>query len=283
MAYPSARPWPAASSHPRVPARAHLVGAAAVLALPFLLPGRLSEPMAIVAFGGGAALAVAALEHPRDSRARTHLLTGALAFAAAVLVAGQTVLEGGGRTRPLMQPTAPAALAEWTDAPARPRTERRRAARATLATAATAPTTAPSRREGPPRPVAAPSRREGPPRPAGAARFVRDYYAALNGRRFAAAWRMLTPAVRSAFGGFAAWRAGYARTVASMPGSVRVSPTGAGATVGLTLRAGDRGACGRTVVRRFAVTWRLARMDAGWRATAAAARLLSGAAPTAAC
>jgi hypothetical protein len=75
----------------------------------------------------------------------------------------------------------------------------------------------------------------------------------------------------------------YARTLASPPGACRVTAAPAGATVGLTLRAADRGACGKTVVRRFAVTWHLARTDAGWRATAAAARLLTGAARVAAC
>ena len=54
---------------------------------------------------------------------------------------------------------------------------------------------------------------------------------------------------------------------------------GAGATVGLTLRAGDRGACGKAVERRFAVTWRLARTEAGLRATAASARKISGPEP----
>ena len=69
---------------------------------------------------------------------------------------------------------------------------------------------------------------------------------------------MLSPEVQRAFGGFAGWRKGYARTVSHAPGEVTVTPAGAGATVGLTLLAGDRGACGETVERRFAVTWRLA-------------------------
>ena len=111
------------------------------------------------------------------------------------------------------------------------------------------------------------------PAPAAAERFVREYYDALDGRRFRVAWRMLAPGVQTAFGGFAAWREGYGRTLSQAPGPIRVTPAGAGATVSLTLRAGDN-ACGRTVERRFAVTWRLARMDAGWRATAASARKL---------
>ena len=109
--------------------------------------------------------------------------------------------------------------------------------------------------------------------------FVRDYYAALDGRDFAAAWEMLSPEVQRAFGGFDGWRKGYARTVSHAPGEVTVTPAGAGATVGLTLLAGDRGACGETVERRFAVTWRLAPTPAGWRATAASARKISGPEP----
>ena len=89
----------------------------------------------------------------------------------------------------------------------------------------------------------------------------------------------LSPEVQHAFGGFAAWRKGYARTVSNAPEGVTVTPAVAGATVGLTLRAGDRGVCGRIAERRFAVTWRLARTPAGWRATAASARKLSGPEP----
>ena len=109
--------------------------------------------------------------------------------------------------------------------------------------------------------------------------FIRDYYAALDGKDFAAAWQMLSPEVQQAFGGFSAWRKGYARTVSNAPEGVTVTPAVTGATVGLTLRAGDRGACGRIAERRFAVTWRLARTPAGWRATAASARKLSGPEP----
>jgi hypothetical protein len=117
------------------------------------------------------------------------------------------------------------------------------------------------------------------PAVAAARAFVRDYYAALDGHDFGAAWGMLSPEVQRAFGGFARWRAGYAHTVSHSPSAIRVAALPAGATVGLTLRAGDRGACGRTVERSFAVTWRLARTAAGWRATAASARKLGGPEP----
>ena len=114
---------------------------------------------------------------------------------------------------------------------------------------------------------------------AGPRRFVEDYYAALDAHRFDQAWEMLSPEVQRAFGGFAGWRKGYAQTVSHAPGGVTVTAEGASATVGLTLRAGDRGACGETVERRFAVTWQLARTEAGWRATAASARKISGPEP----
>lgn len=107
--------------------------------------------------------------------------------------------------------------------------------------------------------------------------------AALDARHFAAAWKLLAPGLQARFGGFADWRSGYKYTVANSPGSPRVAPAAGAATVGLTLRARDRDACGRTVVRRFAVTWRLARTEAGWRATSAEARRLSGAPAAAYC
>jgi hypothetical protein len=114
-----------------------------------------------------------------------------------------------------------------------------------------------------------------PPAFAAARRFVRSYYAALDQHHFRVAWGMLSPDVQQAFGGFAPWRKGYARTVSHAVGGLTVS----GTTVGLILRAGDRGACGKTVERRFAVTWHLARTAAGWRATAATARKLGGPEP----
>ena len=132
---------------------------------------------------------------------------------------------------------------------------------------------------GAPAPVAAP---RGPV--AAAARdFVRDYYAALDARKFGVAWQMLAPGVRSSFGTFAGWRKGYARTVSHSAGDLQVFPVSDGAVVWLTLRAGDRSACGTTVVRRFVVTWRLARTEAGWRATAADARKVGGPEPSAVC
>ena len=117
-----------------------------------------------------------------------------------------------------------------------------------------------------------------PARPADA---VRAYYRALDDRRFARAWRRLSPPVRAEFGGFAQWRAGFAATLASRPIDVRIDGDGGARTVTHVLEARDRVACG-VLVRRFAVRWRLTRTPAGWRATAltatpaAPARCVSG-------
>lgn len=165
------------------------------------------------------------------------------------------------------EPEAPDRAFAWSKRKGRAPTRRKSLAR---------PKPEPARKPAPKGPVRtqpAPAKRA-PAEPAPAAeRFVREYYDALDGRRFRVAWRMLAPGVQTAFGGFAVWREGYGRTLSQAPGPIRVTAAGTGATVSLTLRAGDN-ACGRIVERRFAVTWRLARTDAGWRATAASARKL---------
>jgi hypothetical protein len=143
----------------------------------------------------------------------------------------------------------------------------------TLATTAGAPPAAgaPARHARPaatasPHPLASRTARpRAVPRPAAgaAAALVSAYYAALNARRFRAAWAMLAPAVRSSFGGFAHWRNGYASTVSSTPLRLAVSARRGGAfAVRHVLVARDRAACG-TQVRRYAVAWRIARRPAG--------------------
>jgi hypothetical protein len=278
-----------------------LLLALAVAGVPFVLPGGLFLPAAVAALAACAALATYGLARPPASPRRVRRLTGGLAATALALAVGQAIAVGlHGAERPVR--------ADMKATRAAPRAITAKPAAAAPRKSASAPRTdghdrskdAPDRskeandgskeandgsKEAPDRGTAAPdpNLREAAPPPAGAERFVRDYYAALDDRRFAAAWRMLAPSVQTAFGGFDKWRGGYARTVANSPGSLRVTPAGGGATVGLTLRAGDRDACGKTVVRRFAVTWQLARTEAGWRATAAAARALSGTTPAAAC
>jgi hypothetical protein len=298
--------------HGGLPAPVLLI-ALALSGAPFLLPGGLFLPAAVLAVAGCAALATAGLLHPPGSLDGTRVLTVGLAGTAVVLAISQAI--GVGMTGATPTPRARVLADEphsshpkpgRTDrAPAREKPGRKERAPAREKPASAAPdksadeaplvelkeppvATAPPAVElkepavatappaAAPDPVAAPA----PDPVAAAARgFVRDYYAALDGRDFAAAWQMLSPEVQRAFGGFAVWRKGYARTVSNAPGGVTVTPAVAGATVGLTLRAGDRGACGRIAERRFAVTWRLARTPAGWRATAASARKLSGPEP----
>jgi hypothetical protein len=269
--------------HGGVPAPVLLMGLA-LAGVPFLLPGGLFLPAAVVAVAGCAALLTAGLARPPEYPEGAEAVTGWLARSAIVLTVGYVVLvvlTGAAGPRAEVRGFVPPPEAAEPEGsfftPERPakrsrprRAERRRRAPATPAPAKPAPAGS-----GGTAPAPAPAG----PAPAGAARFVRSYYAALDSRRFANAWRMLTPPVQAAFGGFATWRKGFSRTVSSTPGAIRVTAAGGGATVGLTLRAGDRGACGKTVERRFAVTWRLVRTEAGWRAAAASARKLGGPEP----
>jgi hypothetical protein len=113
--------------------------------------------------------------------------------------------------------------------------------------------------------------------------LVRDFYGALDGHRFAAAWAVLSPSVQARFGGFDAWRAGYRTTLSSRPESIRVSPaSGGGLLVRLTLVATDRTACGPRTAR-FAVTWQLVRSRASWRGASLRGVPLDGGSGTRAC
>jgi hypothetical protein len=262
--------------HGGLPAPVLLI-ALALCGAPFLLPRGLFLPAAALAVAGCAALATAGLLHPPGSPDSTRMLTGGLAGAAVVLAISQAI--GVGMTG--AAPRARVFADTPHSSPATPGRTDRAPAREKPAPAATHKPAD----DGPLVELKEPAVATAPPAAApdtvaAAARgFVRDYYAALDGKDFAAAWQMLSPEVQQAFGGFAAWREGYARTISNAPGGVTVTPAAAGATVGLTLRAGDRGACGRIAERRFAVIWRLARTPAGWRATAASARKLSGPEP----
>jgi hypothetical protein len=274
-----------------------LLMALALSGAPFLLPRGLFLPAAALAVAGCAALATAGLLHPPGSPDSTRMLTGGLAGAAVLLAVSQAIGVGMTGAAPRARVfsdtphSSPATSGRMDRAPARekPAPARSPAPAATHKPAddgplvelkEPAPAPAPPAVELKEPAVATAPPAAAPDTVAAAARgFVLDYYAALDGKDFAAAWQMLSPEVQQAFGGFAAWRSGYARTISNAPGGVTVTPAAAGATVGLTLRAGDRGACGRIAERRFAVTWRLARTPAGWRATAASARKLSGPEP----
>jgi hypothetical protein len=272
--------------HGGLPAPVLLI-ALALCGAPFLLPRGLFLPAAALAVAGCAALATAGLLHPPGNPDGTRLLTGALAGAAVVLAISQAI----GVAATGSSPAPRARVLADTPHVSHPKPERtdRAPAREKPAPAVAphvelkepAPTPDPPVIElKEPAVATAPTATAPDPVVGEAARgFVSDYYAALDGRDFAAAWQMLSPEVQHAFGGFAAWRTGYARTVSNAPEGVTVTPAVTGATVGLTLRAGDRGTCGRIAERRFAVTWRLARTPAGWRATAASARKLSGPEP----
>jgi hypothetical protein len=109
-----------------------------------------------------------------------------------------------------------------------------------------------------------------------AAQIVRAYYAALDAGQFPRAWARLSPAVRARFGGYDAWRAGYATTLGHQVDAVQRQP---GGTVRVTLSATDRTPCGGTTTRQFAVTWQLH----DGRATALSATKLAGHDPAAAC
>jgi len=120
-------------------------------------------------------------------------------------------------------------------------------------------------------------RRPAPQTPSPRAVITR-YYLDLDRRRFAAAWRILSPAVRGAFGSFETWSAGYATTLRNRPRSLRVSEREGGATAALVLNAADRAPCG-TLRRSFTVRWELRRAGRGWRAKRLTATERPGAGP----
>ena len=107
--------------------------------------------------------------------------------------------------------------------------------------------------------------------------LVRDYYAALDAKDFAAAWTRLEPAVQRGFGGFAQWKAGYATTVGHRIEDLRTGPDG---STTHTLVAIDRTPCGGRTEQRFAITWQL---SAAGDVSALTAAKVGGVAPADAC
>jgi hypothetical protein len=213
-----------------------------------------------------------------DERARGGARIGGVLPVAALAGTGVWLLIVGAATaEPVAAPAAHAGAGAALLAPAKTR----HAARSHPATRAKAPAshaTAPaSHAKAPASQATAPaphakaptSQAKAPATPAtGApapADFVRAYYANLNAHRFAAAWALLSPAVKARFGTFAHWRAGYATTLASAPENLSVSTAANGAaTVSHALVARDKTPCG-TLERRFAVTWTLVPQAGGWR------------------
>jgi hypothetical protein len=94
--------------------------------------------------------------------------------------------------------------------------------------------------------------------------LVRAYYRALDEKRFDDAWKSLSPAVRTRFGGFGGWKAGYAKTLYSKPRNLTVTTVGSGVTVKHLLVARDQNCSGE---RRFSVTWTLRRVSERWSVT----------------
>ena len=111
---------------------------------------------------------------------------------------------------------------------------------------------------------------------------VETFYRALDAGRFDAAWMILSPAVRSAFGGYERWRDGYATTLSNSPRDMEVAREGAVVTVAHELVTEDRSACG-PVRRRFQIRWRLVQSAGGWRAASLEGVKRSGSEPAEAC
>jgi hypothetical protein len=116
------------------------------------------------------------------------------------------------------------------------------------------------------------------PQPVAPRAVITRYYLDLDRRRFAEAWRILSPAVRAGFGTFESWRAGYATTLRSRPRALRITGHDGGATAVLVLEAADRAPCG-TLRRSFDVRWELRRAGRGWRAERLSAMERPGAGP----
>jgi hypothetical protein len=114
------------------------------------------------------------------------------------------------------------------------------------------------------------------------AAVVTDYYRALDAGRFERAWSMLAPAVRTSFGDFEDWRAGYATTLSNSPRDIEVAREGGVTRIAHELVTEDRSACG-PVRRVFAVRWELVPAAEGWRVTRLTAAKLAGLEPAEAC
>jgi hypothetical protein len=130
---------------------------------------------------------------------------------------------------------------------------------------------------------AAPARRaepKPPPVPVTAPRFVRRFYAALNGGRFEQAWKRLGPVVQSRSGSFEMWRDGYATTVSQRVESLQVE---AGDTVRHVLVTVDRTPCGTTTERRYEMLWYLQRDGRTFMARDLVGVQLAGVDPALAC
>jgi hypothetical protein len=107
--------------------------------------------------------------------------------------------------------------------------------------------------------------------------FMRRYYRRISNRQFAAAWGMLGTQLRRKFGPYRSWRAGYRSSLGTSVPSARARLSGRRAVVAVSLRARDRDACSRRVVRQsFRGQWILAPRRDSWVAVRVRMRKTGG-------
>jgi hypothetical protein len=105
-------------------------------------------------------------------------------------------------------------------------------------------------------------------RGAAAATVVREFYAAVDAKRFSDAWPRLSSAIQQKLGGLDTWQAGYTHTRSTKVDSAVGTATDAThATVDVRLHSRDVDSCGRSVTQRFAGTWTLRRFSGRWQAS----------------
>lgn len=107
--------------------------------------------------------------------------------------------------------------------------------------------------------------------------FVRSFYQRVTRRRFRQAWRMLSARLRSQFGSYSRWRAGYRRSLGTRLNLARARWNGSVGVVTVAIRARDRDACSGRVIRQFfRGRWTLARRGGQWRASRIRMRKVGG-------
>jgi micrococcal nuclease len=107
--------------------------------------------------------------------------------------------------------------------------------------------------------------------------FMKRYYRRVSNHQFATAWGMLARPLRRKLGPFAAWKAGYRRSVGVSVLSARARLSGRRAVVNVRLKSRDRDACsGRVVRQTFRGHWGLAPRGESWVAVRVRMRKTSG-------
>jgi hypothetical protein len=99
-------------------------------------------------------------------------------------------------------------------------------------------------------------------------RVVRTYYSDIDSGDYHGAWHRLAPFVRSSFGGYETWRAGYKTTTSTSVIRVGIKRLGRqDAALRVTVKASDTDVCGSEVKQRFRGSWQLERHGHSWIAT----------------